>query len=72
MTCRVCRRPVPANEAAAYGGRHEDCAVTGGEYANYNGGVPRALSAGEHNDGLCWRQVAKDVEKAFDDWRGKR
>lgn len=25
--CPTCNKPVPANEAATYGGRHEDCTV---------------------------------------------
>lgn len=27
MLCKLCNLPVPPNEANAYGGRHEDCAL---------------------------------------------
>lgn len=74
MTCPRCRRPVPANEAAAYGGRHEDCEIAenAGEYANNNGGLPRALSAGENHQANSHRQVRKGVERDMEDWSTKR
>lgn len=35
--CAACGRRVPRNEAAAYGGRHEDCAISAGII---NGSIP--------------------------------